>query len=333
MSHNWEKLVGAVLLREELREIALSYSMATNSRISDGEETSSNHNTFSSSCSSIRDDPSPQKIQLPVDYSDLMVNHTNWKSMLPLNKNEIVWRSASLSFSRDKWRGKNCFMIGAAGLLGNAECVYYRKSRFSEVAKLNGLVDIRCEIENQRLSPNTVYGAYLVFRFAKLSHDSNRVDIFDGSNVDVRSCERALESAIATIRFVVDDETDFDEEVDHTEQRRTRCKLKVVSREDGWKEIEMGELYIDDEKQSGKVEARFETDKLHGSKICPIVEGIEFRPIVGSTDFIRPYEDKISRLLGNFVRETRNKEGRNLGVEVMEKSETEKILKNKFYYL
>ncbi|KAG8372767.1 hypothetical protein BUALT_Bualt12G0101100 [Buddleja alternifolia] len=208
---------------------------------------------------------------LPSDYSEIVsrsvspvVYRNNKELYFTLCHSPILLDAGKLSFSLEKRSGKKCYMIGAKELsIAWGETPMYWKwpshtdSRFSEVALLRFVcwLDIRGKIETQMLSPNTLYGAYLVFKLTERAY--------------------GLESAKSIVR-VVNDEADCD-----AEERASYVQLQgegvPVRRGDGWMEIEMGNIY-NDEGGDGEVEARLiEIWELHG-KSGLIVEGIEFRP-------------------------------------------------------
>lgn len=143
-------------------------------------------------------------------------------------------------------------------------CIY----RFSEVAELLNVVwlDIRCRKETRKLSPGTTYGAYLLFKLAKVHY--------------------GLQSASAVVRLLnheSDGEAEDRATTIHFESGNFKYRLGELlgklprSRIDGWMEVELGDFY-NDQGGDGDVEARLiEILRLHG-KCGLIIEGIEFRP-------------------------------------------------------
>lgn len=85
---NWERLVRVVLRRERDRAIALRHS-TDDSSISSTSSSSFDH-AFSS--------PFQFDHHLHNSPSDFTLDHADWRTMLPLppDKQELVWRSASL---------------------------------------------------------------------------------------------------------------------------------------------------------------------------------------------------------------------------------------------
>ncbi|KAK4406094.1 F-box protein PP2-B1 [Sesamum angolense] len=204
--------------------------------------------------------------QLPMDYSDLTLDHSKWKTMLPPDKQEVAWRSASLSYFLDASSGKNCFTLGAARLVFSSQrwdMISHPKSRFSEVSTLPThsrrtlKFDIRGRIKTQMLSPNTPYAAYLVFELA-------------------HSNDTKLHLAYTTIRLLHGDQSDS-----HHSKRRDHGIVSFerpdTCRADGWMEIQLGSFNVD-EGGEGEVEVRIVELARHKMDGL-IVEGIEFRPI------------------------------------------------------
>ncbi|KAK6161781.1 hypothetical protein DH2020_005162 [Rehmannia glutinosa] len=124
---NWERLVTTVMRRERDKQLALTHSRDPSTISS----TSSSFDlSFSSTFQFNDDDESlvrPQARPLPTEYSDLSLDHDEWKAMLPPGKQEVL---------------------------------------FVEVAefKYSMMINIQATIKTQMLSPYTDYEAYLVFR-------------------------------------------------------------------------------------------------------------------------------------------------------------------------
>ncbi|KAK2974949.1 hypothetical protein RJ640_000726, partial [Escallonia rubra] len=246
-----------------------------------------------------------------------------WERFLPSDHPEIVARSVSpvvyatkkqlyfglcdspilidggkMSFALMKHNGKKCFMLQARELsIAWKDTPYYWKwrslpeSRFSEVAELVSVcwLDIGGKIGTKLLSPETTYGAYLVF---KLGEQPRGLDY----------------SAKAVVRFARDREYEAEvglgelgedgistvyltsPEISRVRRRRrgiydmamrepeANARL-AQNRKDGWKEIELGEFF-NDEGDDDYVKMRLmEIKHLHW-KGGLIVEGIEVRPKV-----------------------------------------------------
>ncbi|PIN17716.1 hypothetical protein CDL12_09626 [Handroanthus impetiginosus] len=267
---NWERLVTAVLRREKDRQLALSHSRDPS--------TSSDTSSFSyiSSSSHFGHDIDRDqfsfvrrqiKSEVPLDYSDLILSHSEWKAMLPPDKHEIVFRSASLGFFLDQRTGKNCFLLGAMKLQlpegfqdleGRWERTYHPKSRFSEVIELvySNRFNIQGDIYAEMLSPETSYAIYAVFGF----NESSKIQ----------------ESTYAMVSFSYDDATKHREV--HFQSGNHRA--------DGWMEVEIGSFYVPRSGKNGIITARLEL-KWENIELdsCLIFEGIEFRPSRGKGIF------------------------------------------------
>ncbi|KAI3469954.1 hypothetical protein Pfo_026617 [Paulownia fortunei] len=169
-----------------------------------------------------------QRRELPIDYSDLTLDHLEWKTMLPPDKKEVVWKSA---FFLDKRTGKNCFLLGSTKLTMSSEDDYkhcwerksHLKSRFSEVAELtdsDNYYVLGC-IKTQMLSPpDTLCAAYLVFRLA----EKDDTVLTANSIIRIFYCESHFDSK--------------------KQDRLVHFQLGN-GRADGWMEIEPGDFYVD----------------------------------------------------------------------------------------
>ncbi|KAH6809121.1 hypothetical protein C2S51_026904 [Perilla frutescens var. frutescens] len=221
---------------------------------------------------------------LPSDWPEIVsrsvspvVYTTNKELYLTLCHYPILLDAGKLSFFLEKGSGKKCYMVGARELTiswGDNEYHWdwpsHPNSRFSKVAELRSVfwLDIRGKIKTQMLSPNTTYGAYLVYRLGKRPY--------------------GLEWVNAVVRFV-DDEADRDAENNmHRPSARYRSEQEVegalpVKRGDGWMEIEMGSFY-NDRGNDGEAEGRLMEIRLVSS-----LKGLSFDPIAVtliSTNFL-----------------------------------------------
>ncbi|KAL2463295.1 putative F-box protein PP2-B8 [Forsythia ovata] len=258
---NWERVVQAVLQREELRQVALY---------------SSREPSFSSiSSSSNTVNETDWDRLLPSDYEDIIarsvtpVAYATKKDLyLSLCDSPMLLDEGKMSFQLDKTTGKKCYMIGARELeiLGaddpmSFKWTSHKDSRFSTMIELLRIwwVDIRGRIETQMLSPKTRYAAYLVFKLGKYF--------------------RRFESAKGIIKYVKYDE-DYEAEKRaatlHLEPVKSKNGKIAVRRSDGWMEVQLG-MFYNDLGEDGQVEARLmgKNTYINGGFI---VEGIEFRP-------------------------------------------------------
>lgn len=137
------------------------------------------------------------------------------------------------------------------------------------------------KIDNKALSPKTKYGAYLVY---KLTETSNGLGCPLG---------KIKQQALVTIGKHVSKSNvclqTFHEKFAGKRFRKWRVPYEMVEfsnggattpkeRDDGWKEVEMGEFYIENEEEDGEVEMRLREVDGQYWKSGLIVQGIEIRP-------------------------------------------------------
>lgn len=203
-----------------------------------------------------------------------------------LAHNPVLVDEGKKSFSLDKWSGKKSYMIAPRDLQitwGDTpaywDWISYPESRFKEVAKLNYVwwLEIRGKISTSKLSLDTNYGAYLVFKLQEeaLGFDCYPVEVSLTLGVDKISTKSV-----------------FVEPIFERRPRRRRLRhwymsevidLSVISglerskkRADGWLEIELGDLfnrYGEEELEMSIMEV-----KAGIAKGGLLVQGIEIRP-------------------------------------------------------
>lgn len=130
-------------------------------------------------------------------------------------------------------------------------------------------LDVRCMIDTRMLSRETIYGAYMVFKLA----DQEAVYGFESVGGVVRFVNQETSSDATKRAFLL--HLQRGHPTDPLVPRQTG--RLAVRRDDGWKEIELGDFY-NDQGDDGEVEASlFEKERVD-RKSGLIVEGIEFRP-------------------------------------------------------
>ncbi|KAG8369684.1 hypothetical protein BUALT_Bualt14G0039400 [Buddleja alternifolia] len=208
--------------------------------------------------------------ELLMDDLDFTIDHSDWKALLPSDKHEVLWKSASLGFSIEQKTGKNCFMLERQRLemsqphheVSSGEfrrkwklehqSRSSRKPRFSEVAESVNDSDelvIRGVVKIEWLSPETLYAAYLVFTLT---------DNLELTN----TCTRSFYG--------------------HSKEKAGGVNIYgpiAVSRGDGRMEVEIGELFVTKGDNNRDIEAvvLVHTEGLSVRGLT--VEGIEFRPL------------------------------------------------------
>lgn len=174
------------------------------------------------------------------------------------------------SFALEKSSGKKSYVISAEELsiLYGEEPDHWTwksvpDSRFSKVAELKVIcrLEIKANLKTNILSPNTKYGFYFIMKISDQAFGLNSVaaeiSVEIGNRKVVQNC--VLDSMGMT---------NFEEK-----QRDQRLPYK---REDGWMEIEVGELYNGGDEEEVTV-SLMEVKGCH-VKGGLIIQGIEFRP-------------------------------------------------------
>lgn len=143
-------------------------------------------------------------------------------------------------------------------------------------------VEIEGKISSKTLSPNTKYGAYLVF---KMSENAYGLDSIPFETFVVGSVDRMLSTNTATLRDPEDKRGSllqglfYGNRVHKMKERVNRGgdSTATKKRGDGWLEIEIGEFFVkggdEEEIRMGVMEV-----KGHQLKGGLIVEGIDVRP-------------------------------------------------------
>ncbi|KAG8369685.1 hypothetical protein BUALT_Bualt14G0039500 [Buddleja alternifolia] len=184
---------------------------------------------------------SGQRRVLPMDYSDLSIDHSDWKALLPPDEHEVAWKSASMGFSIEQRTGKNCFMVGATSLGMSFGDEFERKWKMKS-------------------HPESRYftNSYLVFRFTEnIKSENSFIRHFCGQSYYDHSSEQA-----PIVQF---------------RPGKGRNGQIAVSRSDGWMEVEMGEFFVT-KRDNRDIEAVLLLQTVGYSMRGLIVEGIEFRP-------------------------------------------------------
>ncbi|GMN19287.1 hypothetical protein TIFTF001_050912 [Ficus carica] len=135
--------------------------------------------------------------------------------------------------------------------------------RFPEVAKLSYVwwLHVIAKVETRILSPQTTYVAFFVFKLAERQHG------FENRPVQLRVDFEGREDGEG-LSVVLDSRGNIDD-------------VMPKDREDGWKEVEMGEFFNEDGEDGSVLCSLKEVDNYH-TKSGLIVEGIELRPRLGS---------------------------------------------------
>ncbi|KAF8038852.1 hypothetical protein BT93_B1414 [Corymbia citriodora subsp. variegata] len=187
--------------------------------------------------------------------------------------------SGRKSFKLERSSGKISYVLSARDLsiAWSNEPMYWTwkfvpDSRFQEVAELRTTdwLEIEGQLTTAMLSPNTLYGAYLIM---KISHRAYGLDVMP-SQASIELQNQVVFTSTAILQQ------------GHRESRNRRRlgvegEAKVpVEREDGWMEVELGEFFNGG--GSGEndevVKVSFKEVKGYQLKGGLVIQGIEVRP-------------------------------------------------------
>ncbi|XP_047320768.1 putative F-box protein PP2-B12 [Impatiens glandulifera] len=239
---------------------------------------------------------------LVSSFSHIVANHdVVWEKFLPSDYREIMGRAIPIhrpiefssmkdlyfrlcdepllidngnqSFSLERSTGKKCYMLSAKLLsitwgddpMSWAWISSYPNSRFEKTAYLRSMcwLGIKGKIKTNILSPNTTYGAYLVLN---ISHNSYGLDVIP-SETSMEVGEKVVSRGSVYL---------CRNEVDMVKQRSGDLPAK---REDGWLEVELGEVFIGEEGNDDE-ELKMSLMEMKGYQLKGglVVQGIEIRP-------------------------------------------------------
>ncbi|XP_057426274.1 F-box protein PP2-B11-like [Lotus japonicus] len=217
----------------------------------------------------------PSEFKSIVSQSPSLANAPSKKALyLALSDHPIIIYEGKKSLQLDKKSGKKCYMLGVRDLFiasGDDErywCYWknFKGSRFPEVAKLRYVwwLGIRGMINTHFLSPNTQYGAFLVFKIKHYSYE------FRDYPVEL-SLKNVCSGQSMTKNVCLWDP--------YLDGRRPHYRVEGLQcpsvRSDGWLEIEMGEFFnsgLEDE------DLQMSVTEMQDYKSGLILEGIEVRP-------------------------------------------------------
>ncbi|EPS58423.1 hypothetical protein M569_16391 [Genlisea aurea] len=231
-----------------------------------------------------------------------------WERLLPWDYREIISRAVDdeflerfeskrkldRSFSLDKASGKKCFMLSARDLFivwGNTpeywQWIPSSTSRFAEVAELLSVcwLELWVDFDLNLLSKHTTYGAYLVFNIncGAYGFDHHPIEVcVENSeykckrsiwlNPNERRRQRPRRRNFFRAPVVVAEGDD-----EGSSGNDKKGGENVRERGDGWMEVELGEVYVDDD-DDGNLEMSLTEVKGGNWKGGLLIQGIEFRP-------------------------------------------------------
>ncbi|XP_059665679.1 F-box protein PP2-B10-like [Cornus florida] len=238
---------------------------------------------------------------LPKNYHKLV-----WQSQLVFSsKKELYFQlcnrpllidGGTKSFWLEKWSGKKCYMLATRDLdiVWGDTPLYWSwdrlpESRFREVAELVSVcwLEIHGKIDTCMLSPNTTYAAYLVFKSTATTYG------FEYQPVEGWVAIGECRSEARTVYLDTAGEQRQRFQIVPRIFRHTFASMVgrqpsppgesqsssqyPKEREDGWFEIEFGELFYESG-DDGELEVCLQEVKSGMWKSGLILEGIEIRP-------------------------------------------------------
>ncbi|XP_030529587.1 F-box protein PP2-B11-like isoform X4 [Rhodamnia argentea] len=194
------------------------------------------------------------------------------------------------SFALEKWSGKKCYMIGARGLSivwGDTPC-YWRwsslhVSRFPEVAELLDVcwLEVHAKMEMRLLSANTYYAAYFIFKLVHgnygFRNQAVEVSIFSSSGGERRNIFLDPDGRLRRQYQLARGR--YPRTCEASAARDVRAREKQIPRDrgDGWKEVDLGEFFVNDP-PTGEVQIKLMEVKGRNWKSGLVIQGIELRP-------------------------------------------------------
>lgn len=243
---------------------------------------------------------------LPRDYYDIisrsiggpdsLAGGSKKELYLHLCDHPILIDGGTKSFSLEKWSGKKCYMLAARSLQivwvdtpRHWRWISLPESRFSEVAELLDVCwfDISGKINTNMLSPDTRYGAYLVFTTKSRTYGFENQPA--ESSVGISGHERETQTVhldpqggrrryryqVVPRRLGI-----FTHHMAHILRQEVEDTVEghhPKQRSDGWMEIELGEFFVK-KGQEAELEMSLKEVKGGDRKCGLIIEGIHIRP-------------------------------------------------------
>ncbi|XP_009596287.1 F-box protein PP2-B13-like [Nicotiana tabacum] len=232
---------------------------------------------------------------LPCDWQDItrksvtLLKYSTKRELFLCLCNSILIEGGNKSFALDKSTGKKSYVISAneLSILYGDEPDHWNwktipESRFAEVAELRTIcrLEIQGKMKTGELSPNTIYGAYLLMKISDgsfgLDSIPTEISVRVGNQEFVntayirhpraRSKKEKLESLFYRNRMEI-----LKSRVNKGEEGLPR------EREDGWLEIELGEFFNGGNGDE-EITMRLMEVKGYHVKGGLVIEGIELRP-------------------------------------------------------
>ncbi|KAF5739882.1 SKP1 interacting partner 3-related family protein [Tripterygium wilfordii] len=232
---------------------------------------------------------------LPSDYQTIVsqsltpLKYSSKKDLFFSLSNSLLIDGGKKSFKLDKSSGKISYTLSARDLsiTWSSESMYWSwvampESRFAEVAVLRTMswLEIKGKISAHKLSPNTKYGAYLIF---KISDRAYGLDLIP-SEISIQMGNGQVHRNTAYLQTIQDGKKQqmqhllYGNRIQMLKSRVCEGEGRVPSeRKDGWLEIELGEFFCGNG-DGEEVKMSLMEVKGHHLKGGLIVEGLEIRP-------------------------------------------------------
>ncbi|KAJ8529566.1 hypothetical protein K7X08_036401 [Anisodus acutangulus] len=216
---------------------------------------------------------------LPSDYNQIIdksvtpLNYSSKKELFVRLCNSIILDGGNKSFALEKSSGKKSYIISAheLSILYGEEPDHWTwksvpESRFLKVAELKIIckLEVKAKLRTSMLSANTKYGIYFIMKISDHAFGLNSVPV--EISVEIGNRKEVHTASL--------DHQNGETELLEEKQRDQRMLYK---REDGWMEIELGELFNDGDEDEEVTVSLMEVKGCH-VKGGLVIEGIEIRP-------------------------------------------------------
>ncbi|GAB4835777.1 hypothetical protein Ancab_000687 [Ancistrocladus abbreviatus] len=230
---------------------------------------------------------------LPSDYQDIVsrsdspLHYASKKQLFFILCNSVSIDGGNKIFTLEKSSGRKSYILSAKDLsIVWADVPMYwswksiPESRFAQVAELRSTywLEIHCKVKTLMLSPNTNYGAYLIFNVSERSYGIDTMPVETCIKVDHQVCYNTA--------FLRQSDSNKQQIEELMYVNRTLMLVSRVNqgdwrvprgREDGWLEVELGQFFSGD----GDEEVKMSLMEVKGCHLKGglIIEGIEVRPV------------------------------------------------------
>ncbi|KAL9239596.1 hypothetical protein vseg_013905 [Gypsophila vaccaria] len=221
------------------------------------------------------------------------------KKSIYLCRFPILLENDTMSYGYDKWSRRVCYTLGARTLSfseGSRHGIWRWESEegscFSECAVMESFfwLEIKGKIRTELLTPDTTYGAYLVYRiraseYASLfGHVPMAVSISEVSEDGTSTSDHKIRNLFKKKKKNVNDHWTPEQKrcyLNTPDDPSNRAEILPVFRSDGWMEIEMGRhrVGVQGEYQNVALEMTIKDCVGGHRRTGLVVHGIEVRPL------------------------------------------------------